>query len=118
MTYKLTIQQGATFRQRFVYKAGETVASAAPVDLTGCTARAQMRPDYASDSVWAEWTTENGGISLGGPSGTIDMFSSAAATAAMPADKGVWDMELVFPSGGDTLRILEGQTAVTPEVTK
>lgn len=117
MTHKLTIKQGATFRQKFVYKAGASVNNAAPVDLSGFTGRAQMRPDYNSTAVHASWTTENGGMLLGGPTGEITLFSSASDTELMPAEKGVWDLELVSPDG-EVLRILEGTTEVTPEVTK
>ena len=119
MTYKLVIKQGATFRKTFVYKAGTTVANAVPVDLTGWTARSQMRPTYASATVWAEWTTANGGLTLQaeGNLGQIDMFSDAQLTQNMPAASGVWDLELVSPTG-EVLRIIEGDSQVTPEVTR
>lgn len=117
MTYKLTIKQGATFRQRFVYKAGNSVATASPVDITGFTGRAQMRPDFTSTAVHAHWTTENGGMALGGASGEITLISSAADTELMPAEKGVWDLELVSPEG-EVIRLIEGQAEVSPEVTR
>lgn len=117
MTYKLTIKQGATFRQKFVYKAGTSVAAAVPVDLTGFICRAQMRPDYNSTAVRAYWSSENGGIILGAATGEITLFSSAAETELMPAERGVWDLELVAPDG-EVLRLLEGNTEVTPEVTR
>jgi hypothetical protein len=117
MTYKLTIKQGATFRQKFVYKAGASVNAATPVDLSGFTGRAQMRPDYNSTAVHAHWSTDNGGLILGGATGEITLISSAADTELMPAERGVWDLELVAPDG-EVLRILEGTTEVTPEVTR
>jgi|LakMenEpi03Aug12_release.lakeMendotaPanAssembly.Ray.scaffolds.fasta_scaffold142596_3 hypothetical protein len=119
MTYKLVIDQGATFRQTFIYKAGTTASNATPVNLTGWTARSMMRPSYSSNTVWATWNTENGGITLQaeGALGRIDMFSTAILTQNIPAGSGVWDLELVSPSG-EVLRILEGPSEVTPEVTR
>ena len=115
--YTLVIEQGATLRRSFVYKTGATVADATPVNLTNYTARSQVRPTFASTTVWAEWTTENGGLTLHGATGKIDMYSSAALTTNMPAATGVWDIELVSPSG-DVIRMLEGPAQTTPEVTR
>jgi len=119
MTFKLVLQQGATFRKTFVYKAGTNASNAVPVNLNGWTARSQIRPTYSSSTVWAEWTTENGGLTLqsGGNTGQIDLYSSASLTQNMPAATGVWDLELVNPSG-DVIRILEGDAQITPEVTR
>lgn len=115
--YTLTIEQGATLRRSFVYKTGTTVASAVPFDLTGYSARSQVRPTYTSSTVWAEWTTQNGGLTLFGATGKIDLFSSANLTTNMPAATGVWDIELVSPTG-EVIRMLEGPAIITPEVTK
>lgn len=116
-SYTLVIEQGATLRRSFIYKTGTTVANATPFDLTNFTARSQVRPTFVSNTIWAEWTTENGGLTLHGASGKIDMYSSASLTANMPAQTGVWDIELVSPTG-EVIRMLEGPAEVTPEVTR
>jgi hypothetical protein len=115
--YTLTIEQGATLRRSFVYKTGPSVAEATPVDLTNYTARSQVRPTFSSSTLWAEWTTEDGGLTLHGATGKIDMYSSAELTENMPAATGVWDIELVSPTG-DVIRMLEGPAVITPEVTR
>jgi hypothetical protein len=116
-SYTLTIEQGATLRRSFIYKTGTTEANATPFDLTNYTARSQVRPTYASTTLWAEWTTSNGGLTLFGATGRIDLFSSATLTTNMPAASGVWDLELVSPTG-EVIRMLEGPAVITPEVTR
>ena len=110
---KLGIDQGATFRRRLTWKTG---TPASPVNLTGYTARMQVRGELADDAVLLELTTENGGITLGGAAGTIDLHISAAATAAFTWEAGVYDLEMV--SGDDVTRLVAGTVSVSPEVTR
>ena len=53
----LHITQGATFHRSFIWKSGGKV-----VDITGYTAKAQIRLNHASNAVIYEMTTENGKI--------------------------------------------------------
>ena len=57
---KLTIYQGATFRKRLTWKG--PLPAQTPIDLTGCTARMQVRPEVESSTVLLELTTANGGM--------------------------------------------------------
>lgn len=111
---KLSIDQGATFRKQFIWKTG---TPATPVNLTGYTARMQIRPAVESATVLATLTTENGGIALGGAAGTIDLFLSHTATTAFAWEEGVYDLELITPAG-DVLRKIAGVVVVTREVTR
>lgn len=91
---------------------------AVPVDLTGYTARLQIRETAgAADPPWANLTTENGGITITAAEGKIDLYISAVDTAVMPAKKGVYDLEMVAP-GGDVTRLLAGTATISPEVTR
>lgn len=110
----ITIYQGATYRSLDTWKTGATPA---PVDLTGCTARMQIRPTVASDTVFASLTTENGGITLGDDAGTIAVYISDEETAAFNWTAGFYDLEIEFPSG-DVRRLIEGKVKVRPEVTR
>ncbi len=87
------------------------------IDLTGATARMQVRLEKETPTTLADLTTENGGITLGGASGTVDLYLSDAATAAMGWESGVWDLEIVHPSG-DVTRLAEGSIGVSKEVTR
>ena len=111
---KLTIYQGATFRKRLTWSAG---TPAVPVDLTGCTARMQVRPEVESPTVLLELTTASGGIALGGVAGTIELFVSDDASTLFTWTDGVWDLEIEFP-GGDVRRLAQGSISVSPEVTR
>lgn len=111
---KLTIYQGATFRKRLTWKAG---TPAVAVDLTGCTARMQVREEIDSEDALVSLTTANGGIALGGAAGTIDLYISDEDTADMTWEGGVWDLEIEHPSG-EVTRLAEGSISVSPEVTR
>lgn len=111
---KLLIEQGATFRKVLTWKAG---TPAVAVDLTGCTARMQMREVITDTTPLVELTTENGGITLGGVAGTIELVITATATAAITWTAAVYDLEIEFASG-DVTRLVYGTVTVTPEVTR
>jgi hypothetical protein len=110
----LTIYQGSTFLKTLTWKTGEP---AAPVDLTGCSARMQVRQPLDSSVVLLELTTGNGRIALGGAAGTVELSMTAADTAALTWPYGVYDLEIVHP-GGDVRRLLAGKVKVVLEVTR
>jgi len=111
---KLQIYQGSTFRWHASVVSGTTAAA---VDLTGYTARMQARVAITDAIPVFELTTENGGITLGGTAGTIDLYLSAVATAAMSWDTAVYDLELISPTG-DVIRYIAGTATLSPEVTR
>ena len=112
---KFTIYQGATFRKRLTWKG--PLPAQTPIDLTGCAARMQVRPEVESSTVLLELTTANGGITLGGVAGTIELFISDDASTLFTWTAGVWDLEIEFP-GGDVRRLAQGSISVSPEVTR
>jgi hypothetical protein len=114
----LKINQGATFRKRFIWKTGADVASAVPVILTGYTARMEIRAEVDSPTVLATLTTENGRIVLGAVPGAIDLLIDPVITAGFNFDVGVYDVEVVAGIGGDVTRLFGGSVSVSPEVTR
>ena len=114
---KFTIYQGATFRKRLRWT---SKATGAPLDLTGCKARMQVRAEIESTEVLLELTTENGGIELGGTAGTVDLYIGATATAAITWTSGVFDLEIIHPGAlpDDVTRLAQGPVSVSPEVTR
>lgn len=111
---KLTILQGATFRRRWTWKPGGV-----PMDFTGCTARLQVRAEIESVDVLLDLTTENGGIVLGAEPGTIDLYVGAQQSAAITWEAGVFDLEIQYASGPDSVdRLIAGSVAVSREVTR
>lgn len=111
---KITIEQGADFVKEFIWKSGDPLL---PVDLTGFTARMQVRPSISSTTKLLDLTTENDGILLGGVLGTIKVQATAALTAAMVGRTAVYDLELIYP-GGAVKRFAKGSVTIDPEVTR
>lgn len=112
-TYNITVEQGATFTLDLVYK--DNVGT--PIDLTGYTARMQIRRSYSATSPLATFTTENGRIVLGTTDGTVSVTGEAALTASIGVRNAVYDLELISPTGVVT-RLIRGSVSVSPEVTK
>lgn len=111
--YDLEIKQGATLSLTATWRDSSGTA----VNLTGYTARMQVRSAYEATSTILSLTSGSG-ITLGGAAGTIAITASANATAALTAPwSGVWDLELVS-GGGEVTRLMEGAVTVTPEVTR
>jgi tRNA threonylcarbamoyladenosine modification (KEOPS) complex Pcc1 subunit len=111
-TYGFTADQGATFSQVITWKD----STDSPIDLTGYTARMQIRQKVSS-SVALALTTENGRITLGNSSGTISLYVTATDMAALPAGPYTYDIELVSGSGAVS-RLLMGTFVVRSEVTR
>lgn len=111
--YDILIEKGATFKLSVVWKDG----SGDPVDLTSYTARMQVRQYAQAPTAALSLTTENGGITLGGTAGTIDLYIDDLATDAITIPKGVYDLELEDASG-DVTRLLQGDVEIDVSVTR
>jgi hypothetical protein len=112
-SFDLTINQGATFELTITWKDSAGTA----INLTGYSARMQVRETYSSTSSVVS-LTNGSGITLGGSAGTIAIVISATTTAGLTAPfSGVYDLELVSAAGVVT-RLLQGAATVTPEVTR
>lgn len=110
---KLKIYCGATFRKRLTWKS----PAGTPIDLSGCTARMQIRAEVESPAVLLELTTANGRIALGGVAGTVDLLITDEDTAAIAWESGVFDLEIAHPDGSVT-RLAKGTVITDPGVTR
>lgn len=107
--------QGATFIKRFRWETSASLSGY--VDLTGYTARMQLRTAIDSPDVVIELTTENGRITLGGVNGTIDLLIDADDTSPLDAGTYRYDLELISPTAV-VVRLVEGKFKLRPEVTR
>jgi len=109
----LKIEQGATFRQKFDWK-----ANGLQVNLTGFSARMHLRQPIESTTVIHELTTENGGIRFIDPeNGKIELFISNIDTSKFNFSTCVYDLEMVAPNT-DVTRLIEGTITLSKEVTR
>lgn len=86
-----------------------------PVDLTGATARMQVR-DKPGGTLLLELSTPNGGLAITGP-GTIERTLSATESAGITWLGGVYDLEVTY-ADGTVHRYFEGPVTVSLEVTR
>jgi len=112
--YDLLVEQGASYSQAVQWKTG---SPAAAVNLSGYTARLQLRSSVTASTAALSLTTENGRISITANTGTVTLSISATDTAALTAGRYVYDLELVS-SGGQVTRLMEGVVTVSAEVTR
>lgn len=112
-TYDFTIEQGTSQTVNFVWKD----SAGNPVDLTGFTARAQVRKTYSTADYLISLTTEDSGITLGGAAGTVVLHFTPAKTTPVTAKSGVYDVELVS-SDGTVTRLVQGAVDFSPEATR
>lgn len=111
--YDMLCEQGATFVRQFKW----TDENEVPIDLTGYSARMQVRTAVKASEVVVELTTANGQIVLYPAEGKIELSMTATVTAALPDKRCVYDLEVVAPSGTVT-RLLQGAFVISPEVTR
>lgn len=109
-SWNFTIEQGTTWTTSLILTGR---------DLTGCTARMQIRETVLSPSTLISLTSDpEAGIAItAGPPGIIAITITAAQTAAMTWKNGVYDLELVSPNG-NVERLLKGDVTVDFEVTR
>jgi hypothetical protein len=104
----IVVDQGTTFSTYLAL----TDQNENIVDLTGSSARGQIRKWYTSNS-YVTFT-----ITIPNPNtGYILVALTANTTAAMDSGRYVYDIETVDTANAVT-RVLEGIVTVTPEVTK
>jgi hypothetical protein len=120
--YNLEMWQGATFTMTITVKDSTGNVQ----NLTGYTARMQMRTSYDAGSATESMTTSNGEITVTAAEGNLAFQLAATRTAAIPVDLTngkppktvyVYDLELIDASG-IVSKLLYGDVNVYGEVTR
>ena len=112
-TYNFALEQGATLLKPIIYKD----STGAVVNLTGCSARMQIRRSVSDPDVLLNMTSSNGKIQLVPLQGKITLVFSAADTALLNFSKARYDLEIVAADGSVT-RLLQGEITLSKEVTR
>lgn len=121
--YDMTCEQGTTFIRTLAVlqpdlendPTGETFEI---MDLTGYTARMQVRRTVESTSKMLDLTTSNGSLDVvfQDQVNVVRIFLPSEVTASV-STSGVYDLELIN-QGGEVSRLVEGNFIVVPEVTR
>jgi len=107
------IEKGATYRQAIIWQNSNKAA----INLTGASARMQVRESVDSPNILLELTSNNGGLIIEPALGKINFFISDSNTTALQGEGGVYDLEVVMPDNTVT-RLIEGSVVFVPEVTR
>lgn len=99
-----------------VYASGGLLQYNQPTDLTGFTARMQVRLKLTSEDTILSLTTENGGIALDNQSGTITINISSVDTTLLDFKSGVYSLEMV--KSGVVTPFIVGTVTLIKEVTR
>jgi len=114
--------QGATFAMTITVKD----STANVQNLSGYTARMQIRTSYAAGSATESLTTSNGEITITAAEGNVALELAASRTANIAVDYNngkppkttyVYDLELI-DNGGRVSKLLYGDVNVYGEVTR
>lgn len=98
------------------YTSGGILEYNQPVNLTGYTARMQIRLKVEDTDFIHELTTENGGITINTTDSTLTLTISAVDTAAFTFSTAVYSLELV--SGSVVTPFVNGTITMYKEVTR
>jgi hypothetical protein len=108
--HDFSIDQGTTWNRELTLEQDSN-----PVDLSGFSARMQLRRTRSQTEYDLSLTTENGGLTIEPLTGKITISLTAAQTALLSGSY-FYDLETV--SGGTVIRWLEGKVNLSPEVTR
>jgi hypothetical protein len=123
--YSFTIEQGSTLNLEVQYKDSAGI----PVNLSGYSAKMQIKSGYADNSpttyitLSSSLASDSTGLNLSGSNGTtplasgsIGIYISATSSSAFTFTDAIYDLELY--NGATVTRILEGQVKIRKEVTR
>ena len=107
--YNLVIDQGSDFAISFTVKEDGSAKN-----LTGYSARAQMRTSRNATSIAATFT-----CTIATPTnGTVVMSLSNAVSSSLTAGTYVYDLEVFTANNASVTRLIQGSVDLTQEVTR
>ena len=110
-----TIEQGATWKHSLLLKSGGETGPA--LNLTGYTAKMQVRAGLGATAVLLELSTVNSRIVVTAVTGRLDLTVPASVTAALSFVTAVCDLIITSP-GGEVTRLFQGVVTLSLGATK
>lgn len=118
--FDLELEAGASWSYTWTWTDPSTTL---PIDLTGFTAKGQIRWMFGDPVVQLELNTTNGGVVLGGEDGTVTLNITSAQTTTLSNDlfrtRGIYDLFLTDPSTSPSTvtKFLDGFVYIDTPVT-
>lgn len=110
-TYDIVVDQGSDYALEVTVKDDATTAS----DLTGYSARSQIRHRRSSSALTASFTCS---IADDPTTGKIEMTLSNSVSKQIAAGSYYYDLEIYTADDDIVKRVLQGRVNVTQEVTR
>jgi len=107
------VDHNATFTFQVQYTEDDEVT---PIDLTGASAKMQVRDTKGGSKLAFTLTSPSGGITIDGPTGTLDVKMTPTQTGKMFFPKSAYDI-MVIDSNGNKIKLLEGFMTLSRSVT-
>ena len=95
----LYVKKGSQFRKNIIWKD----INKNLVNLTDYKGRMKIKEYLNEANTILTLTTENGGITLGGSAGTIDLYIGASDTTDITINTGWYDIEIYNPLDEDDI---------------
>lgn len=109
----LQMYQGKRFEQPVIIS-----ENGAPKDLTGYTARMQVREFKDSATVLADYTTANGRLVIEPLEGKVTILVPGSVSAGYAWGDAFYDLEVVDGTGEPGPAVLAGRISLVREVTR
>ncbi len=107
------VDQNTTFRFQIQYTEDDQVT---PIDLTGATAKMQVRDTKGGKQLAFTLTSPSGGILIDEETGTLSIVATPTQTNKLFYPKSSYDVMLI-DSNGDKVKLLEGFITLSRSVT-
>lgn len=110
----ILIEQGAKFERSIQVKNKDGTIK----DLTGYSAKMQVRATTASNVILLEASTANGMISINAPGGMVSISIGADITTPLNWTVALYDVIIYTVAASEVIRILQGSASLSLEVTR
>jgi hypothetical protein len=115
VAYNTVIDQGANWYLTVTYQN----PNGTPINITNYTAALQLRSLPSDPVAVLTLTTQNGGITITGATGTVAIQATHQQTGAIDEGNYFYDLEIYSNnSPSATTRLVQGQIVVSAEVTR
>jgi hypothetical protein len=107
------VDQNATFNFQIQYTEDDELT---PIDLTGSSAKLQVRDTQGGSKLAFTLTSPAGGITVDGLTGTLDIKMTPTQTNKLFYPKSAYDI-MIIDTNGNKIKLLEGFLTLNRSVT-